>query len=184
MPNGDCNYPIGSAKLGKLPSQTIVKPKENVSAIVLSSNKEVKMQNKLVLECVKADEETEVEKEICPINKDEETGKSTSWLEYKPKLPFPKAFKKFLKEDSNRDLYETFHKCEVNIPLLEDIKQIPQYTKFFMELCTYKKKQRQKRGEKITLGKNVSSMLTRNLPKKCKDPGMCTIPCSINNTKI
>ncbi|KAL3506806.1 hypothetical protein ACH5RR_032188 [Cinchona calisaya] len=35
------------------------------------------------------------------------------------------------------------------------------------------------------LGKNVSAILTQqNLLMKCKDLGMCRIPCSINNTRI
>ena len=34
------------------------------------------------------------------------------------------------------------------------------------------------------MGKNVSVVLQKKLPPKCKDPGMFTIPCKIGNTRF
>ncbi|KAK4411814.1 Retrovirus-related Pol polyprotein from transposon [Sesamum angolense] len=48
--------------------------------------------------------------------------------------PFPKRFTKSKKDEEA----ETFRKVEVNIPLLDAIKQIPRYAKFLKELCTNK----------------------------------------------
>ncbi|XP_023888179.2 uncharacterized protein LOC112000312 [Quercus suber] len=48
------------------------------------------------------------------------------------------------KYEQNKDLYETFRRCEVNIPLLDAIKQVPHYAKFLKELCTIKRKQKLK----------------------------------------
>ncbi|XP_022883214.1 uncharacterized protein LOC111399965 [Olea europaea var. sylvestris] len=88
------------------------------------------------------------------------------------------------KDEPNVELYETFRKCEVNIPLLDAIKQVPRYTKFLKDLCTIKRKQKLKRCEKINIGENVSVIIQQILPTKCKDPGMFTIPCMIGNTRF
>ncbi|KAM1645453.1 hypothetical protein COP1_006941 [Malus domestica] len=85
-------------------------------------------------------------------------------------------------EEEEEDVLETFRKVHVNIPLLDAIKQIPKYAKFFKKLCTTRKLFREK--EVVHVNENVSVMLQRNLPPKCKDPGSFTIPCIIGNTRF
>ncbi|KAL0396407.1 UNVERIFIED_CONTAM: Transposon Ty3-I Gag-Pol polyprotein [Sesamum calycinum] len=51
-----------------------------------------------------------------------------------------KRFTKSKKEEEEKEIFETFCKVEVNILLLDAIKQIPRYTKFLKELCTSKDK--------------------------------------------
>ena len=36
----------------------------------------------------------------------------------------------------------------------------------------------------MRVGENVSTVIQRKLPTKCKDPGMFTIPCTIGNTQL
>ena len=36
----------------------------------------------------------------------------------------------------------------------------------------------------MQVGENVSAVIQRKLPAKCKDPGMFTIPCTIGNTRL
>jgi hypothetical protein len=62
--------------------------------------------------------------------------------DYKPVTHFPQALAESRKDEQNKDLYETFCRCEVNIPLLDAIKQVPCYAKFLKELCTIKRKQK------------------------------------------
>ena len=71
---------------------------------------------------------------------------------------------------------------QVNIPLLDAIKQVPKYAKFLKELCTTKKRCSNK--EVVKVSENVSAVLLFKLPPKCKDPGSFTIPCVIGNTKF
>ncbi|KAM1203307.1 hypothetical protein ACFX2J_019158 [Malus domestica] len=85
-------------------------------------------------------------------------------------------------EENEKDILETFRKMQVNIPLLDAIKQIPKYAKFFKKLCTIKKRIREKKV--VHVSENVSAMLQRKLPPKCKDPGSFTIPCVIGNTRF
>ncbi|XP_062006022.1 uncharacterized protein LOC133723220 [Rosa rugosa] len=49
-------------------------------------------------------------------------------------LPFPSRFAKSKKDEAEKAILETFKKVQINIPLLEAIKQIPKYAKFLKEL--------------------------------------------------
>ncbi|KAM1635051.1 hypothetical protein ACFXTN_011916 [Malus domestica] len=96
-------------------------------------------------------------------------------------VPFPNRFKQTKKEEAEKDILETFRKVQVNIPLLDAIKQVPRYAKFLKELCTTRKRMSTK--EVVKVGENVSAILQRKLPPKCKDPGSFTIPCVIGELK-
>ncbi|CAN6552299.1 unnamed protein product [Malus baccata var. baccata] len=97
-------------------------------------------------------------------------------------VPFPSRFKQTKKEEAEKDILETFRKVQVNIPLLDAIKQVPRYAKFLKELCTTRKRISNK--EVVQVSENVSAVLQRKLPPKCKNPGSFTIPCVIGNTKF
>ncbi|XP_038975768.1 uncharacterized protein LOC120106791 [Phoenix dactylifera] len=170
---------------GKLPSQTVVNPRENASAIVLRSGKEVEIPTK----ATPASSKQEKEKNIVAdrnISNDDDVPKHKfpPLSAYKPVSPFPQALAESRKDEQNKDLYETFRRCEVNIPLLDAIKQVPRYAKFLKELCTIKRKQKLKGCETVRVGENISAVIQRKLPAKCKDPGMFTIPCMIGNTRF
>ncbi|KAJ9141261.1 hypothetical protein P3X46_031814 [Hevea brasiliensis] len=70
----------------------------------------------------------------------------------------------------------------MNIPLLDEIKQVPKYAKFLKELCTTKCKLRN--NEKISVGENVSTLIQQKLPPKYKDPGSFSIPYRIGDSKF
>ncbi|CAN6554089.1 unnamed protein product [Malus baccata var. baccata] len=97
-------------------------------------------------------------------------------------VPFPSRFMQTKKEEAEKDILETFRKVQVNIPLLDAIKQVPRYAKFLKELCTTRKRMSTK--EVVKVSENVSAILQRKLPPKCKDPGSFTIPCVIGNTRF
>ncbi|CAN6580925.1 unnamed protein product [Malus baccata var. baccata] len=97
-------------------------------------------------------------------------------------VPFPSRFLQSKNEEEEKDVLETFRKVHVNIPLLDAIKQIPKYAKCLKKLCTTRKRTREK--EVVHVSENVSAILQRKLPPKCKDPGSFTIPCVIGNTRF
>ena len=99
-----------------------------------------------------------------------------------PNAPFPHRFMQSKKEENEKDILETFRKAQVNIPLLDAIKQVPKHAKFLKELCTTR--QRISNKEVVRVSENVSAVLQRKLPPKCKGPGSFTIPCVIGNTKF
>ncbi|PIN01369.1 DNA-directed DNA polymerase [Handroanthus impetiginosus] len=164
---------------GKLPSQTVINPKQNASAITLRNGKELKEPTNKAKKC---SPEEEAEKEIAtsPSQSQKPEGELPNSVVVQP--PFPERFSKSKKQEEEKEILETFRKVEVNIPLLDAIKQIPRYAKFLKELCTNKKKL--KGNERISVGENVSAVLQRKLPPKCKDPGIFSIPCKIGNVRI
>ncbi|XP_044486330.1 uncharacterized protein LOC123211594 [Mangifera indica] len=173
------------ASIQNLENQIVVNPKqdanftENINAITLRSGKELKDPKKKILKYVK---EKEIECKIEP----KEAQKSSPLVEKctPPSvvipLPFPSQLVKKKKEQQEQEILEVFHKVEVNIPLLYVIKQVPRYAKFLKELCTSKRKL--KGDEKVHVSENVSAVLQRKLPQKCKDLG--PFPLSFGNSYI
>ncbi|XP_016702196.1 uncharacterized protein [Gossypium hirsutum] len=68
-------------------------------------------------------------------------------------LPFFGRLVQCRKERDEKDILNTYRKVEINIPLLDAIKQIPRYAKFIKELCTNKRKFLG--NEKVSVGENV-----------------------------
>ncbi|XP_074277677.1 uncharacterized protein LOC141601307 [Silene latifolia] len=171
-----------------LPSQTVVNPK-NVSAVSLRNGRqlvEVEKVKRKVKEPVIHEIEEEIvtkEGEEASIVKEKEQIPS-SILVVEPEVPFPNALKRTHHFEHDKDIYEVFQKCEVNIPLLNLLKSIPKYAKFLKELCTIKRNNKLKGVKKVKVSEHVSAMFQRKLPTKCSDLGMFTIPCTIGNTKI
>ncbi|CAN6542245.1 unnamed protein product [Malus baccata var. baccata] len=99
-----------------------------------------------------------------------------------PNVPFPCRFMQSKKDENEKGILETFRKVQVNISFLDAIKNVLRYAKFLKELCTTRRKISNK--EVVTVSENVSAVLQRKLPPKCKDPGSFTIPCVIGNTKF
>ncbi|CAN6562527.1 unnamed protein product [Malus baccata var. baccata] len=192
---------------GQLPSSTIPNPKggfESAKAILLRSGKEVGAGPKPSTSGLKEDKKQQFEEEdtspptakvdtplpqasIGPnlsnsANKGKNVSNSLHTNVFPSNVPFPSRFMQTKKEEAERDILETFRKVQVNIPLLDAIKQVPRYAKFLKELCTTRKRMSSKKVVKV--GENVSGILQRKLPPKCKDPGSFTIPCVIGNTRF
>ncbi|KAJ9170221.1 hypothetical protein P3X46_018345 [Hevea brasiliensis] len=163
---------------GKLPSQTVMNPRENASAIVLRSGKEV--DNQTPHESMKKKKQGAKESEVpkVKVNTKPNLNKVNNFV----LPPFPCRLAKNKKKEQEKEILETFRKVVVNIPLLDAIKQIPRYAKFLKELCIRKRKLRN--NEKITVGENVSALIQQKLPPKCKDLGSFSIPCRIGDSKF
>nr|XP_027096219.1 uncharacterized protein LOC113716121 [Coffea arabica] len=166
---------------GKLPSQPEANPK-NVSAMTLRSGKEVQGPEPVI---PKDKDEERIEKELEEEGRDNKNTKVPSNPIPTAKTnppPFPSRLEKPKKQDKEKEVLEIFRKVEINIPLLDAIKQVPRYAKFLRDLCANRK--RLKGDERVIVGENVSAILQRKLPPKCGDPGMFTIPCRIGNILI
>ncbi|KMT02173.1 hypothetical protein BVRB_9g207510 [Beta vulgaris subsp. vulgaris] len=134
---------------GKLPSQPLPNPKENAKAVTLRSGKELSEPKAKSREIereieVKPDDELNIggNGEIESMKDNEGKGKLNSEIDvsrFKDVPPFPSRFAKAKKATLDNEILETFRKVEVNIPLLDAIKQVPRYAKFLKELCTNKR---------------------------------------------
>ena len=96
-------------------------------------------------------------------------------------MPYPSRVQPCLKSMSS-EIYDVFKHVNVNIPLLDAIKQIPSYAKFLKDLCTVKRKMNV--TKKVFLTEQVSSIIRNGMPLKFNDPGSPTIPCIIGTAKI
>ncbi|CAM8889982.1 unnamed protein product [Rhodiola kirilowii] len=72
-------------------------------------------------------------------------------------LPFPVPARVPKQHVMDEDVFELFSKVEINIPLLEAIKQIPRYAKFLKELCTNRR--RNTRYDQELMSRNVSAVI-------------------------
>ncbi|XP_043813667.1 uncharacterized protein LOC122723840 [Manihot esculenta] len=167
---------------GKLPSQTVPNPKQNVSAIMLRSGKELESASlKKLAQGSKADQKIEAEIEILEENQPQKYEKEQSSIQV-IRPPFPERFAQSKREKEEKEILEIFRKVQVNILLLEIIKQIPRYAKFLKVLCTNK---RNLYGhEKIKVGENVSAVLQRKIAQKCKNKDMFAISCSLKQSGV
>ncbi|CAN6685478.1 unnamed protein product [Malus baccata var. baccata] len=129
----------------RLPSQTVVNPNaEQMNVVTLRSGKEVFEQDEASTKTEKSPKDTELNK------KDSDKSK---------------------KEQTDKEILDTFRKVQVNLPLLDAIKQVPKYEKFLKELCTNKRRFNDQ--EIMALSEE------RKLPPKLNDAGSFTIPCVI-----
>ncbi|CAN6557259.1 unnamed protein product [Malus baccata var. baccata] len=150
---------------GKLPSSTVVNPNEgfeSVKAMSLRSGKQVgfdpqpsNSRSNEVEELIIEEEEqsTPMARVETPLpyapkahkpsnsaNKGKEVPILINSNVVPPNIPFPRRFMQSKKEEAEKDILETFRKVQVNIPLLDAIKQVPRYAKFLKELCTTRKR--------------------------------------------
>ncbi|XP_068317061.1 uncharacterized protein [Pyrus communis] len=188
---------------GRLPSQTVVNPNaEQMNVETLRSGKEVFEQPRMQKRTRK-DTNEQGEQQTKNLEQDEAstyTEKSPKDTELNKKdsdkvskefqnsfnscvpIPFPRRFMKSKKEQTNKEILDTFRKVQVNLPLLDAIKQVPKYAKFLKELCTNKRRFNDQ--ETVALSEEVSAVLQRKLPPKLKDAGSFTIPCVIGGKEF
>ncbi|CAN6707342.1 unnamed protein product [Malus baccata var. baccata] len=151
---------------GRLPSSTVANPKggfKTTKAITLRSGKQVGTETQASNSSKKEDEKLLFEEEpqtsttarmgqLMPQSSCISNPHNSAKVSLKPNssssiplnVPFPSRLKQSKKEENEKDILETFRKVQVNIPLLDAIKQVSE---------------------------NVSAVLQRKLPPKCKDPG-------------
>lgn len=60
-----------------------------------------------------------------------------------------------IKKVKEKEVLDMFRKIEINIPLIDVIKQVPKYAKFIKELCTSKRKLQ---GDEKVMGENISAI--------------------------
>ncbi|KAM1024675.1 hypothetical protein ACFX2C_037930 [Malus domestica] len=162
---------------GKLPSTTVVNPNggfESVKAITLRSGKEVRNKEDEKIQLEEEDQTYPTAKVASPMPQPSKTshpstpGKIVPNVVISntnlPNIPFPRRFAQSNKEESEKVILDTFRKVQVNIHLLDAIKQVPRYAKILKELCTTRKRISTK--EVVKVSENVSAVLQRKLPPK------------------
>ncbi|RDX79273.1 hypothetical protein CR513_40319, partial [Mucuna pruriens] len=134
-----------SARSNNLPSQPILNPRGNASAVTLRSGKELSQPAPQLPRLIEADSGPDAN--------------SQEWQQEKiVPLPFPTQTLLARKHESAEELLKMFRKVEINISFLDTIKQISKYAKFLKELCVHKRKNM--KGS-VEMG-GIVSTLTKN----------------------
>jgi hypothetical protein len=183
---------LSGRKQGEFPAQTIPNPggHQQLQAVtVLRSGKEIGTQETAQSKISKmrvyppppfpqrlVKPRTEAKSQVPP---PEASTSKVSELEKVNAPPFLQRLVKPRKENKMSDIFEILRKVQINIPLLDAIKQIPSYAKFLKDCCTNKR--RFQDHETVALTEEVSAVLLRKLPPKLKDPWSFTIPCRIGD---
>ena len=98
--------------------------------------------------------------DVVDVKSDKDKAKHASQTLYPHRLRIPK------KLNNHAEIYELFKRVKVNIPLLDAIKQIPSYAKFFKDLCIVKRKLGVHNDAFVT--KQSTSLMRNNLPPNTK----------------
>ncbi|CAM8903044.1 unnamed protein product [Rhodiola kirilowii] len=162
---------------GRLPSQTIQNPKENISDVTLRCGR------KLASEPMEQEEDKSPrlpgEEQMRPevrgtLEQDAAEKNGDAPEEHRPSpvprtetskicaaLPFPVLARVPKQHVMDEDVFELFSKVEINIPLLEAIKHIPRYAKFLKELCTNRR--RSTKYDQELMSRNMSAVIQRKV---------------------
>ncbi|KAM2432113.1 hypothetical protein ACFX1W_019361 [Malus domestica] len=144
---------------GQLPSSTIPNPKggfKTAKAILLRSGKEIGAGSTPSQTGLKSDVNVQIEEEessmptakvVPPLpqapsapnlsnssNKGKNVSNSVHTNVFPSNVPFPSRFMQTKKEEAEKDILETFRKVQVNIPLLDAIKQVPRFESAMLDL--------------------------------------------------
>ncbi|CAN6711911.1 unnamed protein product [Malus baccata var. baccata] len=115
-------------------------------------------------------------------NRSENTAKATTKIAervYEPPMHYPERLRPKTKDQQLTDFMKTLSKVQINLPLIDAIKDIPSYAKCLKDVCTKKKKLID--FEKVIFTEQCSAVLLHKLPPKKKDPRSFTISCTIGN---
>jgi hypothetical protein len=143
---------LSGRKQGEFPAQTIPNPRghQQLQAVtVLRSGKKIGTEETTQSEISKmrvyppppflqrlVKPRTEVKSQGPPL---EASTSKVSELEKVNAPPFPQRLVKPKKENKMLDIFEILRKVQINIPLLDAIKQIPSYAKFLKDCRTNKR---------------------------------------------
>ncbi|XP_073120623.1 uncharacterized protein [Henckelia pumila] len=152
-----------------LNSKSVVNTRENVSSITLKNGNEFEDQENVVPTPANKNKDNEIKVEEKGTNQDDALkSKFSPLFVYKLIPPFPLALNRNC--ESIQELNENFRRW-VNISILDDIKLVPRCAKILKESCNAKMRQNLKECQRVQVGENVSTVLQRNIPIKCSDPG-------------
>ncbi|XP_057795599.1 uncharacterized protein LOC131011750 [Salvia miltiorrhiza] len=173
--SGTLNQMQQQQQPGKLHGQGL-QPHQAQAVTVLRSGKVV--NNKVEAPVEEPPKEARMEKQVKeplqPREEDKEKEKEPevklhkAVKPYKPPVPYPSRLKNEKLDQQFTDFYNMLAKVNVNLPLLDVIRNVPAYLKFFKELAS--KKRRFEDNEKILVSEVANSIMQQPLPTKQRDP--------------
>ncbi|KAK8533934.1 hypothetical protein V6N12_047336 [Hibiscus sabdariffa] len=99
--------------------------------------------------------------------------------EPRPPPPFPHKLKKQKQEYQYKKFFDILKQVHINMPLVEALQQMPNYTKFLKDMVS--RKIRIGEFETAAATETCLVMMHNKVPAKKTDPGSFIIPCSIGH---
>ncbi|XP_070037246.1 uncharacterized protein [Nicotiana tomentosiformis] len=96
-----------------------------------------------------------------------------------PRAPFPQRLAKYKKDEQYKIFLKMLKQIQVNIPLIDALKEMPGYAKMMKDLMSRKFDSQDLAT--VTPTQTCSVVVTRLIAEKLSDPGSFTIPCTIGN---
>ncbi|XP_070057629.1 uncharacterized protein [Nicotiana tomentosiformis] len=119
----------------------------------------------LVIVPIELDESTELTEDLT-----QATGKK------RPPAPFPQRLAKYQKDEQYKKIMEMLKQIQVNIPLIDALREMPGYTKMMKDLMSRKFDFQDLAI--VTLTQTCSVVVSRPIAEKLSDPGSLTILCT------
>ncbi|XP_070035756.1 uncharacterized protein [Nicotiana tomentosiformis] len=94
----------------------------------------------------------------------------------------PKAIHESKKNDASSEPVEAASQVQLNIRLVDVLREIPKYGKYIKDIVAHKRKLTE--FETVALTEECTSRVQNKLPQKLKDPGSFTIPVQIGNINV
>ncbi|XP_070026158.1 uncharacterized protein [Nicotiana sylvestris] len=152
--------PIELDELTKL-TEVTVQPAQEEHNIQIETEKEAETAREQVVEVVADKEQSQI------------IGKKRS------PAPFLQRLAKYQKEEQYKKFLEMLKQIQVNIPLIDSLKEMSGYAKMMKDLMSRKFDFQDLAT--LTLTQTCSAVVTRPIAEKLSDPGRFTIPCTIGN---
>ncbi|KAK4716270.1 hypothetical protein R3W88_014608 [Solanum pinnatisectum] len=134
----------------------------------------------MLSEVEKVIEKDEDESEVTEIPKHvtEKEAEVTQKIVPMPRPPplFPQRLVKKTEEGKYHRFVAMLKQLSINVPLIEELEQMPRYAKFIKNLVTKKRVVSFENDERL---QHYSAIATRSLVQKKEDPRVFTIPCTI-----
>ncbi|XP_070003177.1 uncharacterized protein [Nicotiana sylvestris] len=154
------NLPIELDESTKL-TEVIVQPAQEENNIQIETEKEAETAQELVVEVVADKDQSQM------------IGKK------RHPAPFPQRLAKYQKKEQYKKFLEMLKQIQVNIPLIDVLKEMLGYAKMMKDLMSRKFDFQDLAT--ITLTQTCSAVVTRPIAEKLSDPGSFIIPCIIGN---
>ncbi|XP_070008019.1 uncharacterized protein [Nicotiana sylvestris] len=177
---GQISMSLNNRPHGTLPADTQVNPKDQgpKQLMVVSLQVTVQPAQEETNTQIEAEKEAETAQEsIVEVVSDKE--KTQIIGRKRPPAPFPQRLAKYQKEEQYKKFLEILKQIQVNIPLIDALKEMLGYAKMMKDLMSQKFDFQDLAT--MTLTQTCSAVVTRPFSEKLSDPGSFTIPCTIGN---
>ena len=95
-----------------------------------------------------------------------------------PPPPFPQRLEKKTEDGKYQRFITMLKHLSINVPLVEDLEQMPGYAKLMKDLVTKKRSVTFEDDDRL---QHCSAIATRSLVQNKEDPGAFTIPCIVGS---